>query len=761
MNKQIYMKRGMHIALAIVLLFTSIPSVFTADAAVIYHTDDVHATNVVRIEKVSAQQGGSGVIKLEVVNEDVLIGGNASISFDPTKITLSQEVVAEDRISAFGSPTVDYVENSSTQATLRVSFFTIESSVTLEPGSGPIYSIPYQLNPTVTDTVPITISESSMMMKNESGGNVEAELTTEDGEVTIQQSGIDGLNPTSGYQGRNMDVTFSGINVDWNANTPTADDFDFGAGISVMNVTAVSSTELKVRIAINSDANLGARTVTLSTNGQSLSVSNGFTVEESPSGATVYFENTDDLIVDQQRVFTITVAPGETPVSGVHLSWEYDTDHFRLTRLVHDRKKLDRIVTPISCTSAGKCSYSALAYNVTFTETFPIAYVTLQAQKPTTDTGTLLSFIHDEYPPVDISGPNGSVMAKADDSVVHITSESIVRGIVLFEWNKVSSAHDNKSIPLEVRLYASGEGSIENTPQYSFVVQTDRYGRFELPPVPVDAYDIMVRSRHSLNNVRKNEQLKVGIGSYLSFGYLVDGDMIDRYGQKPGDEQILITDATWFVYSMNKSAGDPEFRPETDFNSSGKTDTTDFVYLSRHYNDQGPMIISSSLQARDGRDVSQLITTTAMLAMDTTGLVSDMDTTHTITFTLDPQTTAVNAFNLHYGFDPRAIEVLDLQLTDMPYYFLLEEPVIDNENGFIRASAGVLGEERAVTEPSVVATMTFRVKSLACGGAIQSLDAFPATSIVGLSDTVLMSADNLTIDAPDCGYLPIIEMTNN
>ncbi len=84
------------------------------------------------------------------------------------------------------------------------------------------------------------------------------------------------LNPGGGQQGQqNLSVAVTGISTHFVQGTTTA---SFGAGITVVSLTVNSPTSATAVVNIDPAAVLGARTVTLTTNAETASFTNGFTV---------------------------------------------------------------------------------------------------------------------------------------------------------------------------------------------------------------------------------------------------------------------------------------------------------------------------------------------------------------------------------------------------------------------------------------------------------------------------------------------------
>ncbi len=83
--------------------------------------------------------------------------------------------------------------------------------------------------------------------------------------------------PTTGIQGlTNANIAVTGQFTNFVQGTTVA---DFGAGITINSVTVVDLTHATVNISIGSTANVGVRNVTLTTNAETETLTNGFTVQ--------------------------------------------------------------------------------------------------------------------------------------------------------------------------------------------------------------------------------------------------------------------------------------------------------------------------------------------------------------------------------------------------------------------------------------------------------------------------------------------------
>ncbi len=122
------------------------------------------------------------------------------------------------------------------------------------------------------------------------------------------------VNPNTGPQGAtNLNVAVTGQNTNWVQNTTTA---SVGAGITVNSVTVASVTSLTANLTIAADAATGARSLTVTTNAEIVTLANAFTVTAGPSDLTITKTHTGTFSQGQDgATYSITVSnigPGPT-----------------------------------------------------------------------------------------------------------------------------------------------------------------------------------------------------------------------------------------------------------------------------------------------------------------------------------------------------------------------------------------------------------------------------------------------------------------
>jgi poly(3-hydroxybutyrate) depolymerase len=123
--------------------------------------------------------------------------------------------------------------------------------------------------------------------------------------------------------------------------------------------------------------------------------------------------------------------------------------------------------------------------------------------------------------------------------------------------------HPSWSVPLTVTI---------STASYS--VTTDQRGNFTLSGLTPGTYDIGVKNRHTLRNLKSSVTLAVGTNA-VSFGTLLEGDAND-------DNYVNISD-----FSLLRLGFAPGYDERVDFNEDGIVNISDFSLLAVNFGRQG------------------------------------------------------------------------------------------------------------------------------------------------------------------------------
>ena len=143
-----------------------------------------------------------------------------------------------------------------------------------------------------TVTSPTTITANITVNVNSAPGQYTITATTL-GEVATQvnaftiiqtQAQLLSIVPNSGVLGWTGNVNLTGFNTHFTNSSVVS--FGVGSGITVNNVTANTATSLTANITIAPTTALGARTVSVTTGAESVSITNGFTVNAGPAAIT-------------------------------------------------------------------------------------------------------------------------------------------------------------------------------------------------------------------------------------------------------------------------------------------------------------------------------------------------------------------------------------------------------------------------------------------------------------------------------------------
>jgi hypothetical protein len=116
------------------------------------------------------------------------------------------------------------------------------------------------------------------------------------------------VSPNTGAQGATLaSVSLSGNFTHWVQNTTTA---TFGAGISVNSLTVNSATSATASLTISPTASTGSNNVTLTTSGEIVTLTNGFTITAGPAAISSIVSNSGQQ--GQSLTVTVTVTGTST-----------------------------------------------------------------------------------------------------------------------------------------------------------------------------------------------------------------------------------------------------------------------------------------------------------------------------------------------------------------------------------------------------------------------------------------------------------------
>jgi hypothetical protein len=454
------------------------------------------------------------------------------------------------------------------------------------------------------------------------------------------------------------------------------------------------------------------------------------TVQPVPEGAILHFTPpTTTIPLGVTGLLTITVTPGTDPVNEVQIHGQVDPAHLRLLD-VQPTGSLPQVLDPASFDPAtGVFRYGAGLLGGVITEPFAALVLEVEAVATTTLTGTEVVFLSD-FPPTDVSGPSGSVLAEAQNGVVIITPAATLQGTVDLQ-GRPAKPDPSWAIPLTVTLTPVG-----SSPVQTFPTTTDTSGVFTLTVITPGQYDVRVKGNHTLRNLAQSVDLVSGDNAYF-LGTLLEGDV----EVATTFNQVVLADFGLFSGSFNKCAGEAGFVANADLDESGCVALPDFGLLSGNFNKEGDIIVTAtpsasltSLRATDGQ---------ALLAFNADELTVVADEVVSLRVEVDPRGAQVNGAMVHLHFDPTLVEVVDVRLTNqLP--FVLAEPWIDNQQGVVRFGAGMLGQ--TISERFSVASLSVKVKATTAGTSITPVvDIFPASDVSGPEGSVLAETKGITL----------------
>ncbi len=135
-------------------------------------------------------------------------------------------------------------------------------------------------------TVNITISPTTTLGYRFVSLTTGSEVATDSNAFYVAQgsAAIASINPTSGAQGTQANVTVTGSQTNFQQGVSMA---SFGNDIGINSITVTDLTHATVNVSIGANATLGTQTITLTTGGEVASLANAFTITSGQSKITV------------------------------------------------------------------------------------------------------------------------------------------------------------------------------------------------------------------------------------------------------------------------------------------------------------------------------------------------------------------------------------------------------------------------------------------------------------------------------------------
>ena len=144
----------------------------------------------------------------------------------------------------------------------------------------------FTVNTPTSITANITVNVNSAPGQYTISATTLGEVATEVNAFTViqTQAQLLAIVPNSAVLGWTGNVTFTGFNTHFTNSSVVS--FGVNSGITVNNVTANTATSLVANITVSPTTNLGYRTVSVTTGAESVSITNGFTVNAGPAAIT-------------------------------------------------------------------------------------------------------------------------------------------------------------------------------------------------------------------------------------------------------------------------------------------------------------------------------------------------------------------------------------------------------------------------------------------------------------------------------------------
>jgi titin len=200
------------------------------------------------------------------------------------------------------------LQGQSFSVTITGTYFT--GATTVSFGSG-ITVNSFTVDSSTQITANITISGSATTGSRDVSVTTPGGMATKTGGFTVNQAPptITTVSPNSDVQGQTLDVIITGTYL------TDASSVSFGSGITVNSFNVDNSTQITSNISISGSAATGARDVSVTTPGGTVTKTGGFTVNQAPPTITTLSPNSDVQGQTLDVIITGTYLSGATSVS--------------------------------------------------------------------------------------------------------------------------------------------------------------------------------------------------------------------------------------------------------------------------------------------------------------------------------------------------------------------------------------------------------------------------------------------------------------
>jgi len=216
-------------------------------------------------------------------------------------------------------------------------------------------------------------------------------------------------------------------------------------------------------------------------------------------------------------------------------------------------------------------------------------------------------------------------------------------------------------------------------------VTTDQSGNFVLSNLTPGTYDIRVKSKHSLRNVKSSVTLNSGTNS-VHLGTLLEGDASDN-------NCVYMED--FYLLKDNFNTADP--RP--DFNQDGIVNIFDFYPIKWNFSQCGDLPATSPQAGSSSQSgVATALVDSASLSVRPISTATFQGEVFSLAIQVDSGTQPVDAAEVHLDFDPAYLQAVDMNGNPTDVLELgsaLEAEMqnhVDNATGAIDLAAGTFGE---------------------------------------------------------------------
>lgn len=482
-------------------------------------------------------------------------------------------------------------------------------------------------------------------------------------------------------------------------------------------------------------------------------------------------------------VFTLDlkVQAGSQPVSNLDLRLLFDPTHLQavdaagapVAALVPDLGAMPNVTVNTVNPATGQIRYVAGKLGSPApTGTFRVATVRFKALDETA--GTDVSFTTGTE-----AFYGGALLHTVTHNAAVSAGPSCLAGQVTLQDHAVTAGYQ---VTVTVRPPGGG------LPVATYDLALTSSGLFSVCDVPVGAFDVAAKGRHSVSSGRAGLALPTGT-TPASFCTLLEGDANN-------DDRITGYDYSLLALAYGTSAGGPGFDPRADFNDDGQVGDADYALLAANYDQYGPVPCAVPMPAQNAGavrspgyseveaenagmslwegwrrpdDARDSIAAAGVALLPATGVsvvlspplwVGNEGDIFTYDLMVEAGSQPLSNVELHLEFDPHVLRVVEASGDPAPVVAPdtgtmanVLKNAVDNVSGHIRYDAG---QQLGVPAPSGtfrVATLRFMVVGAGQGSPV---------SFTGGSDvfygggTPASTASGAAVNATGYWYMPVM-----